>query len=412
MRGSDKNGIEMNIKLNNLKEELTLHLREKIFPFWMNRMVDHEHGGFYGWADNNGTIKSQASKGAVMNTRILWTFSAAYNMFNDQKYLDMANRSFQFMIDHFLDEKHGGIYWMLDYKGYPMESKKQIYAQAFAIYSFSEYFRASLNKDALEYTKDIFRLVEKHSFDPAHNGYFEAFSRQWEILEDLRLSNKDINEKKTLNTHLHILEAYSRLLTIIHDDFLMERLVNLIDLFINRFISPVNNHLVMFYDECWNPKSNKCSYGHDIEASWLLTEASEATGSKLLMEECRLSSVKMAETILNNGRADDGSIYNEINEDNMLDDDRHWWPQAEGMVGFLNAYQHTGDEKFVDAVLKLWEFIKKYMVHPELGEWYFRVNNKYEPAPDEEFAGPWKGPYHNGRMCMELIRRITALYPK
>jgi cellobiose epimerase len=400
----------MNLKLITLKEELTNHLKGKILPFWINRMVDHEYGGFYGWADNNGKINSKANKGAVMNTRILWTFSAAYNIFNDPIYLEMANRSYQYLVNHFLDKTNGGIYWMLDYKGNPVEPKKQIYAQAFAIYSFSEYFRSTVNKTALEFTKEIMRLVEKYSFDPAQNGYFEAFDQYWKILDDLRLSNKDINEKKTLNTHLHILEAYARLLTVMHDDFLTERLVNLIDLFNNRFIHPVNHHLVMFYDENWNPRSTMFSYGHDIETSWLLTEAAEATGSKLLIEECRLGSVKMAETILENGRDIDGSIYNEVKEDNMLDDDRHWWIQAEGMVGFMNAYEHTGDEIYVEAILVLWEFIKKYIIHPELGEWYFRVNNKYEPAPDEEFAGPWKGPYHNGRMCMELIRRINKLH--
>jgi mannobiose 2-epimerase len=400
----------MNIKLNNLKEELTLHLREKILPFWMNRMVDNENGGFYGWADNNGKIIKNAGKGAVMNTRILWTFSEAYRMFRDKKYLEMAERSFQYMIDHFIDKKYGGIYWMLDYQGIPEQSKKQIYAEAFAIYSFSEYYKACGNKTALDLAKKIFLLIEKHSFDPDQNGYFEAFSRNWKILDDLRLSNKDINEKKTTNTHLHILEAYSRLLSVMYDDILLERLVNLIDLFISRFINPVNHHLIMFFDECWNPRSNKFSYGHDIETSWLLTEAAEITGSELLIEECRLSSNKMAETILKNGTASDGSVYNEVREDNKLDDDRHWWPQAEGMVGFMNAYQHTGDEIYVEAVFRLWDFIKKYMIHPELGEWYFRVNNKYEPAPDEEFAGPWKGPYHNGRMCMELIRRIEELH--
>jgi mannobiose 2-epimerase len=256
------------------------------------------------------------------------------------------------------------------------------------------------------------QLVEKFSFDPVQNGYFEAFNRYWKILDDLRLSNKDINEKKTLNTHLHILEAYSRLLTVMHDDFLTERLVNLIDLFKNRFIHPVTHHLVMFFDENWIPRSTRFSYGHDIETSWLLTEAADATGSKILIEECRLGSVKMAETILKNGRDLDGSIYYEVKEDNMLDDDRHWWPQAEGLIGFMNAYEHTGDEVWVEAMLELWEFIKKYIIHPELGEWYFRVNNKYVPAPDEEFAGPWKGPYHNGRMCMELIRRINKLHQK
>jgi len=402
----------MNLKLNTLKEELTLHLREKILPFWINRMVDHENGGFYGWADNNGKINSKASKGAVLNTRILWTFSAAYNMFEDPVYLELANRAYHYMVDHFLDKTHGGVYWMLDYKGNPIEPKKQIYAQAFAIYSFSEYFRSTLNETALKLAKEILQLVEKFSFDPVQNGYFEAFNRYWKILDDLRLSNKDINEKKTLNTHLHILEAYSRLLTVMHDDFLTERLVNLIDLFKNRFIHPVTHHLVMFFDENWIPRSTRFSYGHDIETSWLLTEAADATGSKILIEECRLGSVKMAETILKNGRDLDGSIYYEVKEDNMLDDDRHWWPQAEGLIGFMNAYEHTGDEVWVEAMLELWEFIKKYIIHPELGEWYFRVNNKYVPAPDEEFAGPWKGPYHNGRMCMELIRRINKLHQK
>jgi cellobiose epimerase len=399
----------MNIKLYTLKEELSSHLKEKILPFWMDRMIDNEHGGFYGWIDNNGQVRKNSAKSAVMNTRILWTFSAAYKMFGDKKYLEMAERSYNYLVDHFVDRDNGGIYWMLDYKGKPLESKKQIYAEAFAIYSLSEYFKASGDKTALIMAKDIFRLIEKYSFDPELNGYFEAYSRDWKMLEDFRLSDKDINEKKTTNTHLHILEAYSNLLSVSRNKLLKWKLVNLIDLFINRIINPVNHHLIMFFDEYWNPRSEKVSYGHDIETSWLLTEAAETTGSQLLSEKCRLSSNKMAEAILKNGTAGDGSIYNEVKEDDMLDDDRHWWPQAEGMVGFLNAYQHTGDEIYVEAVIKLWEFIKRFLIHPELGEWYFRVNNKYVPAPDEEFAGPWKGPYHNGRMCMEVIRRIEEL---
>jgi mannobiose 2-epimerase len=400
----------MNIKLFTLKEELVSHLREQILPFWMDRMIDDENGGFYGWVDNKGSIRKDAARAAVMNTRILWTFSAAYTMFRDKKYIDVAVRSYNYIMDHFVDSDNGGIYWMLDYKGKPLESKKQIYAEAFAIYSLSEYFKASGDKSALKMAKEIFRLIEKYSFDTDLNGYFEAYSRDWKILEDLRLSDKDMNEKKTTNTHLHILEAYSNLLSVSHNKLLKWKLVNLIDLFINRMINPVNSHLVMFFDEYWNPRSGKVSYGHDIETSWLLMEAAQTTGSKLLKEECRVSSNKMAEAILQNGMADDGSIYNEVKEDAMLDDDRHWWPQAEGIVGFLNTYQHTGDEIYVEAVMKLWEFIKKYLIHPEFGEWYFRIDNKYVPAPDEELAGPWKGPYHNGRMCMEVIRRVDELH--
>jgi mannobiose 2-epimerase len=400
----------MNIKLYILKEELISHLRENMLPFWMNHMLDDENGGFYGWIDNNGKIKKDAAKAAVMNTRILWTFSAAYNMFRDKKYMDTAKLAYNYIIDHFLDKENGGIYWMLDYKGKPLESKKQIYAEAFAIYSLCEYFKASGDKNALNIAKEIFRLIEKYSFDTDLNGYFEAFTREWKILEDLRLSDKDINEKKTTNTHLHILEAYSNFLSVSRNKLLKWKLVNLIDLFITRMINPVNNHLIMFFDEYWTPRSKKVSYGHDIETSWLLTEAAHTTGSELLQETCRLSSCKMVDTILKNGTADDGSIYNEVTEDAMLDDDRHWWPQAEGMVGFLNTYQHTGDEIYIETIMKLWQFIKRYLIHPELGEWYYRVNNKNIPAPDEEFAGPWKGPYHNGRMCMEVIRRIDKLH--
>jgi len=400
----------MNIKLNTLKEELESHVKEKIFPFWLTKMIDHENGGFYGWATNDGKILHKADKGAVLNTRLLWTFSAAYRLFGDNQYLEMAERSWEYIENFFVDKKYGGIYWMLDYKGNPVQSKKQIYALAFAIYASSEYYDATGNPCALELALDLFNKVEKYSFDPNQNGYFEAFSRYWKLLEDLRLSNKDANEKKTLNTHLHILEAYTRLASIYDDSFIKDKLVNLINLFIERLFNYQHHHLNMFFDDNWNVKSNLISYGHDVESSWLLTEAAEVTGSKILIEKCSSISCKLAETLLNNAVADDGSLYNEVTEEERLDDDRHWWPQAEAMVGFMNAYQYTGDEKYITAVLNLWEFIKQHFIHPKFGEWYFRINNKYQPYPEEEFAGPWKGPYHNGRMCFEMIRRIEELH--
>ena len=399
----------MNIKLNTLKEELEAHVREQILPFWMTKMVDHENGGFYGWATNDGKIISEANKAAVLNTRLLWTFSAAYSMFSDTDYLEMAERSWDYIENYFFDKKYGGIYWMLDYKGNPVQSRKQIYALAFAIYAASEYYDATGNQCGIERALDMFKRIEKYSFDQIQNGYFEAFSRYWKMLDDLRLSNKDVNEKKTLNTHLHILEAYTRLASKYEVSSVKDKLVNLINVFFERFIDPVNYHLYLFFDEYWNVKSKKISYGHDIELSWLLTEAAEKTGSKILIEKCSSISCRIAETILENAVADDGSLYNEVKEDERLDDDRHWWPQAEAMVGFMNAYQHTGDEKYITEVMKLWEFIKKYFVHPEYGEWYFRISNNYQPYDEEEFAGPWKGPYHNGRMCFELIRRIDKL---
>jgi len=342
----------MNIKLNTLKEELEAHVKEKILPFWLTKMVDHENGGFYGWATDDGKILNKANKGAVLNTRILWTFSAAYRLFGDEQYLEMAERSWEYIEKFFVDNKYGGIYWMLDYRGNPVQPKKQIYALAFAIYAFSEYYNATGNPRALDLAQELFKMIEKYSFDPDRNGYFEAFNYDWKMLEDLRLSNKDANERKTLNTHLHVLEAYTRLASVYEDNLVKKRLVNL---------------------------SITC---------------------------------KLAETILNNAVAEDGSLYNEVTEEKRLDDDRHWWPQAEAIVGFMNAYQHTGDEKYVTALLKLWDFIKRYFVHPEYGEWYFRIDKKYQPYHEEEFAGPWKGPYHNGRMCFELIRRIEELHQK
>ncbi|KPK87739.1 MAG: N-acyl-D-glucosamine 2-epimerase [Bacteroides sp. SM23_62_1] len=402
----------MNIKLNTLKEELEAHVKEKILPFWMTRMVDHKNGGFYGWATNDGKIIHDANKGAVLNTRILWTFSAAYRFLGDDLYLEMAERSWEYLENFFADKKYGGIYWMLNYKGKPIQAKKQIYALAFAIYAASEYYNATGNPCALELALDLFNKVEHYSFDPKQNGYFEAFSRHWKLLEDLRLSDKDVNETKTLNTHLHLLEAYTRLSSIHDNSFMNEKLVNLINLFIERMINYRRHHLNMFFDDNWNLRSKLISYGHDIEASWLLMEAAEVTGSKILIEKCSKISCDIAETVLNNAVADDGSLYYEVTEEERLDDDRHWWPQAEAMVGFMNAYQHTGDEKYINAILQVWEFIKQYIIHPEYGEWYFRINNKYQPYHEEEFAGPWKGPYHNGRMCFEMIRRINKLQQK
>jgi len=402
----------MNIKLNTLKEELEAHVKEKILPFWLTKMVDHENGGFYGWATDDGKILNKANKGAVLNTRILWTFSAAYRLFGDEQYLEMAERSWEYIEKFFVDNKYGGIYWMLDYRGNPVQPKKQIYALAFAIYAFSEYYNATGNPRALDLAQELFKMIEKYSFDPDRNGYFEAFNYDWKMLEDLRLSNKDANERKTLNTHLHVLEAYTRLASVYEDNLVKKRLVNLINLFIEQFINYQYYHLNMFFDDKWTVKSRLISYGHNVESSWLLMEAAEMTGSEILIEKCGSITCKLAETILNNAVAEDGSLYNEVTEEKRLDDDRHWWPQAEAIVGFMNAYQHTGDEKYVTALLKLWDFIKRYFVHPEYGEWYFRIDKKYQPYHEEEFAGPWKGPYHNGRMCFELIRRIEELHQK
>ncbi|MCK5277290.1 MAG: AGE family epimerase/isomerase, partial [Cyclobacteriaceae bacterium] len=238
-----------------LKTEMQSHLLNDILPYWMERTIDEKHGGFIGRIDGNNRIDEKADKGAILNSRILWTFSAAYNYFKDPAYLANADRAFSYLIDHFIDNEHGGVFWMLDYKGNPTETKKQIYTQAFAIYGFSAYYKASRNKHALNAAIELFKLIETYAFDHGENGYFEAFDRQWNLLQDLRLSEKDANEKKTLNTHLHILEAYTTLYQIWKNKKLKKQLKNIIELKLDKFVNE-NSRFQLFFDENWNPKSD------------------------------------------------------------------------------------------------------------------------------------------------------------
>jgi len=398
--------------LKELREELELELKDNILSWWMEYAPDHELGGFHGHIDHQNQVVEGAGKGAVLNARILWTFSAAYRMYEQPEYLETARRAYAYIISYFTDKKHGGVYWELEPDGSVRSSRKQIYAIAFTIYGLAEYHMACGDEQALKYAIGLFRDIESQALDRMYNGYTEALTRDWKALDDFRLSEKDDNESKTMNTHLHILEAYGNLYRVWKDPALERALDNLIQLFLERFADRERNQLNLFFDEQWKLKSTLISYGHDIECSWLLHEAAVILGKEELVKATAGLAVAMAGENMNGLDIDGGLFYEFFPETLELDADKHWWPQAEAMVGFFNAWQESGNQLFLEKSLGSWEFIKTYLIDKDGGEWYWSVNRNRAPQTEKEKAGFWKCPYHNGRSCMELIRRINEIQNK
>ena len=396
----------MKYNLLQLKQELKEELTHNILPFWMDKMIDDINGGYYGQMTGRNQLVSNAPKGGILNARIMWTFSSAALYFNNALYTQYAKRAKDYAFEHFFDSENGGAYWMLNADGSPADTKKQIYSQAFFIYALVEYYRVTNDAACLDKAIDLFRLIEKYSFDVTQNGYFEAYSKEWVLLEDLRLSEKDANEKKTMNTHLHILEAYTNLYRIWKNEELAKQLKNLIDIFLNKIINSKTYHLDLFFDENWNCKSTLFSYGHDIEAAWLLEEAAVVLGNVEVLKKVRDVALKVADAAAE-GVQPNGSIVNEKNSaTGHVDTNCDWWPQAEAMVGFFSAYELSKDEAYAMKTLAAWEFIKANIVDTEEGEWHWSVSATGKVDNINDKAGFWKCPYHNGRMCLELMTRI------
>lgn len=396
----------MNQRINQLRNEMRSELENNILPFWMNKMEDNEQGGFYGEITGDDELRPEASKGAILNARILWTFSAAYRLLKKPEYLKTATRAKRYLIDRFYDPEYDGIYWELDYKGNPLDTKKQIYAIGFAIYGLSEYARATGDAEALEYAQRLFEVIEQHSFDPVQNGYLEALTRDWQPIEDMRLSDKDENEKKTMNTHLHILEPYTNLYRVWKDERLERQLRNLIDVFITRILDPQTGHLNLFFEEDWTNKYRIYSYGHDIEASWLIHEAALVLGDETVLKRIEPLIVRIAQAADEGLNPDGSMIYENFLDKQKIDRELHWWVQAENVVGHINLYQHFGDESALDIAVRCWEFIKAKLIDHEQGEWHWSILPDGTVNRKDDKAGFWKCPYHNGRMCMEVIERF------
>ncbi|HEX5153477.1 MAG TPA: AGE family epimerase/isomerase [Parafilimonas sp.] len=399
-------------RLHQYKKELTEELNS-ILDYWMENTIDELNGGFFGKIDNANDIYTTAPKGAVLNARILWTFSAAYNFSKDEKYLSTATRAFEYIRDHIIDKTYGGVFWTVDSNGNPLDTKKQIYALAFCIYGLAEYYAASGDKEALSVALSLYDDIETHSNDKINKGYYEAFARNWKETEDLRLSAKDANEKKTMNTHLHIIEAYANLYKVHPSSRLKNKIIELLELFNVHFIDKKTFHLKLFFDEAWNEKPDVISYGHDIEAAWLLQQCAEIIHHEQWINTYKKHAVKVADAAAE-GLDKDGGIWYEcpqplkgsnVAQQNIVKE-KHWWPQAEAMVGFFNAWQLTNNEKYVEHSIKSWQFVKDYLIDKKNGEWFWGINEDHSVMQHEDKAGLWKCPYHNSRACLEIINRI------
>lgn len=389
-----------------MKTEMQDVLQKNILRFWLDKMVDQEHGGFYGRIDGHEHLHADAEKGAILNARILWAFSAAYRVLGDKTYLEAASRAKHYIIDHFIDPEYGGVYWSLDCNGKPLDTKKQFYAIGFAIYGMSEYARATGDAEALKVAIDLYRCIEEHALDHEYNGYIEAMTRDWQPIADMRLSELDANYPKSQNTHLHIIEPYTNLYRVWKSDELKASLHNLIDIFTDRILNPETHHLDLFFDMDWKRGAGALeSYGHDIECSWLIHEAALVLGDAEVLKTVE-PIVEMVAKASEKGLNADGSMVHEANLDTgYVDSDLHWWVQAEAVVGFFNIYQYFGDESALQKAQHCWTYIKENLIDNENGEWHWSRRKDGTLNLDDDKAGFWKCPYHNSRMCLEIIER-------
>ena len=402
------------MRMRAITDEISLYKKEldtelsRILDYWIKNTPDELNSGFIGRIDENEQPYPNSPKGSVLNARILWTFSAAYNLRKNPEYLKYAERAHQYIKDHFIDKQYGGVFWTVDHNGKPLDTKKQVYAIAFTIYGVSEFYRASGNENARTLAINLYNLLQQNSYDTARTGYYEAFTRQWQPIDDLRLSAKDENEKKTANTHLHVLEAYTNLYRIWPSDELKAHIIMLIGNFTDHFIDADTNHLRLFFDEDWNSRSGLVSYGHDIETTWLLQEAAEVIDETLLLKKIKKINIKIADITIEGIDADGGLWYEYEPANDHLIKQKHWWVQAEAMVGFYNAWQISGDIKYLDLAEKCWNFVKHKILDKTNGEWFWGINQFGEVMPGEDKAGMWKCPYHNSRACIKIIKRIDG----
>ena len=394
----------MPTKLNQLQSELSAEL-DSILGYWSKKTIDNQNDGFIGQINSNEEIISDADKGSVLNARILWSFSAAYQNTKNEEHKKIATRAFDFLSNHFYDSEFGGLFWSINADTTPKDTKNQIYALAFAIYGFSEYYVISKDEKALAIAINLYLRIQKHSYDPVNKGYLEAFTRDWQPIEDLRLSDKDANEKKTMNTHLHIVEAYANLFKVWKDKTLQKDIIELLQTIEKHFINAETGHLHLFFDENWVEKPDVISYGHDIEAAWLLLQCAEISEDENLIANYKKHAIQIAE-VTQEGLDSDGGLWYEFDpKTNELIAEKHWWVQAEALIGFYNAYQLTGDEKYLEIVLKNWKFIKTHILDQQNGEWFWGIYKDYSVI-EKDKAGFWKCPYHNSRACLELLNRI------
>ena len=389
-----------------LKNEVSANLTRNLLPFWSTKMVDYKNGGYFGRINGDNQVFPKEDKGGILNARILWTYSSAYRIYKDTAYLRLAARSKDYIMAHFIDKEFGGAYRSVKSTGEPSDTRKQTYTQSFFIYGLAEYYRATGDKEALEAAKNIFNLFEKYALDKKSDGYFEVYSRDWKRTHDKLIGESTANDEKTMNTHLHMMEAYTNLYRVWPDKNVGVRLRALVDIFLDKIIDSKTSHLICFLDKDWKKNSAVDSYGHDIESSWLLNEAAGLLGDPALLAKVKDVSIKIANAAAE-GLNPDGSLNYEKNLTNgRVSTERSWWAQSECIVGYLNAYELTGNEKYLDNAINCWNYTNNHFVDNKNGGWFSSVSES--GVASGEKGGFWVCPYHNGRMCMEVVERITG----
>jgi mannobiose 2-epimerase len=386
------------------------HLFGHILPFWSGPALDPLHGGWMGWLTNDLQPDRARPKGLIVNSRILWAFSAVYRFRPKLLYREMADRAYDFVMNRFWDARNGGAVWRLDDQGRVISDSKKTYGQAFYIYALTEFHQAFNSPVALERARELFHLLELHAHDEKFGGYVEVCNHDWTMADaGARLSEKDLSEKKSMNNHLHVLEAYTNLYRVWKEPRVAARLRELIELFLTRILDAQTNHFHHFFDEQWQVRSDTYTFGHDIEGSWLLCEAAEELADAPLLERVQTVALQMADAAFSEGFGADGGLYYEGKAGKIVDSGRECWPQAEALVGFLNAYQISGDEKFLSAAMQVWNFINRNVADRVHGEWFWRIQTNGKPDPALPKVSEWKGPYHGTRACLETLHRLKTI---
>lgn len=399
-------------EIDRLQQETEADLTESLLPFWINHTVDPD-GGFYGTVMNDGAplqpssarFKKQTDKGGILNARILWTFSTAYRLYGLESYRTMADRAMRYYIDHFIDPKYGGVFWTVDAEGAPSDVTKQTYAAAFGIYGLSEYFRATGNRESLDKAICIYQTLEKNVHDKQQQGYREVYNRDYSQMGGEGVDG-DHGATKTMNTHIHVMEAFTNLYRVWPDATLKSNIEELIGIMGNRLYSPETRHLILFCKDDWTALDRIDSYGHDIETAWLLCEAAEVLGEEMLIKKTQQQALAMTDAALEEGLAPTGAMLYE-RDAKGLSTKLSWWPQCETVVGCINAWQITGDVKYFNAAVKTWEYTKTHFIDSANGGWYKLLTDAGEPAAQEPKASMWNCPYHNSRMGFELKSRLV-----
>lgn len=402
-------GAQTQQQIDRLQQETETDLTENILPFWINHTVDPD-GGFYGTVMNDGSpalSKRQSEKGCILNARILWTFATAYRVYGLESYRTMADRAARYFVDHFIDKKYGGVFWTVDAEGAISDATKQTYAAAFGIYGLSEYFRATGEKEYLDQAIGIYRTLEKHVHDKQQQGYLEVFDRDYTQSDKEGISGEvGGGATKTMNTHIHIMEAFTNLYRVWPDATLKNNILELIDILGTRLYSPETRHLILYCKNDWTSLDPYDSYGHDIETSWLLCEAAEVIGEEDVIKKAQQQALAMTDVSLEEGLAPTGAMRYE-RDSTGYNPKLSWWPQCEAIVGCVNAWQLTKDAKYFDAACRIWEYTKAHFIDSEQGGWFKNLTDDGKPSPKEPKADMWNCPYHHSRMGFELRTRLA-----